>query len=124
VCGVFRLRKDISCQTKIEIKPIQINSRKMINTKKCYIKRKNSEWQEGRAHHERALELYVTTYVEPGIMPETALIYTEHVDGGLFSAHFSYVGHGVYQYIDEYENTVSIMMAEPAIVSHINRITD
>jgi hypothetical protein len=57
-------------------------------------------------------------------MPETALISTEHVDGGLFSAHFSYVGRNVYQYIDEYENTVSIMMAEPAIVAHINRITD
>jgi hypothetical protein len=99
----------------------------MINTKKCYIRRKNSHWQEGRAHHERALELYVTTYVvptEPGIMPPTEQISTEHVDGGLFVAHFSYVGRNVYQYIDESDNRVSIMMAEPAIVAHINRITD
>lgn len=99
----------------------------MINTKKCYIRRKNLHWQEGRAHHERALELYVTTYVvptEPGIMPPTERISTEHDDEGIFSAHFSYVGHGVYQYVDEYENIVSIMMAEPAIVAHINRITD
>lgn len=93
----------------------------------CYIRRMNSQWQNARAHHERALELYVMTYVvpaEPGIMPETALISTEHVDGGLFSAHFSYVGRSVYQYVDEYENTVSIMMAEPEIVAHINRIRD
>ncbi len=102
-------------------------SRKMRNTMQCYIRRKNSHWQDARAHHERALELYITTYVvptEPGIMPETALISTEHLDGGLFEAHFSYVGHGVYQYVDESQNTVSIMMAEPAIVAHINRITD
>jgi hypothetical protein len=101
--------------------------RKMRNTMQCYIRRKNSHWQDARAHHERALELYITTYVvptEPGIMPETALISTEHLDGGLFEAHFSYVGHGVYQYVDESQNTVSIMMAEPAIVAHINRITD
>jgi len=99
----------------------------MINTKKCYIRRNNSHWQEARAHHERALELYVITYVattEPGIMPPTEQISTEHVDGGLFVAHFSYVGHGVYQFIDESDNRVSIMMAEPSIVSHINRITD
>jgi hypothetical protein len=57
-------------------------------------------------------------------MPPTELISTEHVDGGFFAAHFSFVGHGVYQYVDESENRVSIMMAEPAIVSHINRITD
>ena len=99
----------------------------MINTKKCYIRRKNSQWQDARSHHQRALELYVTTYVartEPGIMPPTERISTEHDDDGLFVAHFSYVGHGVYQYVDEYENTVSIMMAEPDIVAHINRITD
>jgi hypothetical protein len=57
-------------------------------------------------------------------MPPTELISTEHDDGGIFAAHFSFVGHGVYQYVDESENRVSIMMAEPAIVSHINRITD
>lgn len=99
----------------------------MINTKQCYIRRKNSQWKDARSHHQRALELYVTTYVdrtEPGIMPPTELIRTEHDDEGLFEARFSFVGHGVYQYVDEYDNIVSIMMAEPAIVAHINRITD
>ena len=103
------------------------NSRKMTDTKQCYIRRKNSHWQDARSHHERALQLYVTTYVartEPGIMPPTERISTEHDDDGIFVAHFSYVGHGVYRYVDEYENTVSIMMAEPDIVAHINRITD
>ena len=99
----------------------------MTDTKQCYIRRKNSHWQDARAHHERALQLYLTTYVartEPGTMPPTELISTEHDDDGLFVARFSYVGHGVYQYVDEYDNTVSIMMAEPDIVAHINRITD
>ena len=109
----------------------------MMNTKKCYIKRKNSEWQEGRAHHERALKLYVTTYVdplglsaegaegeEPGIIPETALIYTDHEDGGIFMAHFSTVNEHFYQFVDEYDNIVCIMMAEPSFADHINRIID
>ena len=95
------------------------------------------QWHDARSHHERALQLYVTTYVdplassaegaegeEPGAIPETALIYTDHEDGGLFMAHFSRPNEHHYRYVDEYDNTVDIMMAEPAIVSHINRITD
>lgn len=118
---------DLNHTNKIELISCERNSSKMIDTRKCYIRRNNSHWQEGRTHHERALQLYLTTYVartEPGTMPPTELISTEHEDGGFFAAHFSFVGHGVYQYIDESENRVSIMMAEPAIVSHINRITD
>jgi hypothetical protein len=120
------------------------NSRKMMNTKKCYIKRKNSEWQEGRAHHEKALKLYLTTYVEPfgpsaeraenndpyplgeepGVMPPTVLIYTEHEDGGIFMAKFSRVNEHFYQFVDEYDNIVCIMMADLSFVDYINRITN
>jgi hypothetical protein len=99
----------------------------MINTKKCYIRRKNSHWQEARSHHQRALELYVTTYVVPlgpGMMPETALINTDHDDGGIFAAHFSRANDYFYQFVDEYGNIVCIMMAEPSFVNHINHITD
>jgi len=116
----------------------------MINTKKCYIKRKNSEWQEGRSHHERALKLYLKTYVEPfgpsaeraenndpyplgeepGVIPETAIIDTEHDDGGTFSAHFSRVNEHFYQFIDDYDNIVCIMMADLSFVDYINRITN
>ena len=95
------------------------------------------QWQDARSHHERALQLYVTTYVdplglsaegaegeEPGAIPETALIYTDHEDGGLFMAHFSRPNEYHYRYVDEYDNTVDIMMAELSFVSYINRITD
>ena len=60
----------------------------MTDTKQCYIRRKNSHWQDARAHHERALQLYLTTYVartEPGTMPPTELISTEHDDDGFIN---------------------------------------
>ena len=115
-----------------------------MNTKKCYIKRKNLEWQEGRAHHERALQLYVSMYVEPfgpsaervdnndpyplgeepGVMPPTVLIYTEHDDGGIFMAKFSRVNEHFYQFVDEYDNIVCIMMADLSFVDYINRISN
>lgn len=98
-----------------------------MSEKKCYIRRKNSQWEEGKSHHKIALNSYMTLYVdplEPGMMPAGAFICADHVDGGLFAAHFSYVGRSVYQFLDQYGNIVQIMMAEPAIVAHINRITD
>ena len=102
------------------------NDKKM-SEKKCYIRRKNSQWEEGRSHHKIALNSYKTLYVdplEPGMMPAGGFICADHEDGGLFAAHFSYVGRQVYQFLDQFGNIVQIMMAEPNIVAHINRITD
>jgi len=113
---------------KFEIKSFQKEIvTNMSETKKCYIRRKNSQWQEARSHHERALQLYVTTYVDslgPGTMPPTAIISTDHEDGGIFSAHFSRPNEYHYEFVDEYHNIVSIMMADLSFVDYINRITN
>jgi hypothetical protein len=93
----------------------------------CYIRRKNNPWTRGRRHHEIALHSYLFLHVtplEPGQIPTGAFICADHVDGGQFYAYFSYVGHHVYQFLDQYGNTVQIMMETPSRIAHVNRITD
>ena len=99
----------------------------MLETKKCYIRRAHSQWVEGKSHHRAALQLYMILYadrVQPGIKPAEATISTEHASGGQFVAQFSYVDESVYQFVDNYENIVQIMMEEPERVAYINRIME
>ncbi len=99
----------------------------MLDTRQCYIRRANSPWVEGKPHHHAALQMYMTSYVdnvEAGAIPEEAVISTAHIQGGQFVARFSYVEENMCQYVDEYENTVQIMMQDPARIAHINRISN
>ncbi len=99
----------------------------MIDSKACYIRRKDSPWVLGREHHEIALNSYITLYVsrlEPGQTPTGAYICADHEDGGKFIAYFSCVKDTVYQFLDQYGNTVQIMMEQPTRVAQINRIVD
>ena len=98
----------------------------MSETKKCYIRRKNLPWVQGKPHHQAALQIYMSSYmdnVEAGAKPEEALISTAHIQGGQFVARFNNVEGELFQYVDEYDNIVHIMMAEPNYVASINRIT-
>ena len=99
----------------------------MLDTRMCYIRRANSPWVEGKSHHRAALQMYMTYYVdnaEAGAIPEEAAIRVAHAQGGTFIATFSYVNESVCQYVDEYGNTVYIMMQDPALAAQINRIVD
>jgi hypothetical protein len=100
---------------------VKENASIMRDTKKCYIRRANLHWVEGKLHHQNALELYMNRMGEPG---EGIEIETPHVNGGMFKAKFSRINEHVYQYVDEYHNTVAIMMDEPEHVGFINRIRD
>jgi hypothetical protein len=93
----------------------------------CYIRRSGSPWVLGRKHHEIALNTYLILHVtplEPGQTPIGAFICADHEDGGQFYAYFTYVGNNVYQFLDQYKNTVQIVIETPARIAYINRITD
>ena len=99
----------------------------MRDTRQCYIRRANAPWVEGKSHHRAALQMYTTYYVdnvEAGAIPEEAAIRVAHEQGGIFIATFSYVQDALCQYVDEYDNTVHIMMAEPTLINHINHVTN
>ena len=97
----------------------------MSDTKKCYIRRANSRWEEGKLHHQLALQTYMSHYVDnapPGTRPQRAVIYIEREQGGQFIAHFSHINQSMCQFIDENANPVDIMMTEPERIAFINRI--
>lgn len=99
----------------------------MIDPTTCYIRRSGSPWIRGRTHHEIALNSYIALYVsrlEPGQTPAGGIICADHEDGGRFVAYFSCVQDSLYQFLDQYGNTVQIMMEKPERVAYINRITD
>ena len=96
----------------------------MSDTKQCYIRRDNSHWMAGKPHHKAALELYLNTEGEPGEDSQEKEIQTQHPSGGMFKATFSRITENLYKYVDEYQNTVKIMMAEPEQVAYINRLRD
>ena len=96
----------------------------MSDTKKCYIRRLNSRWEEGKSYHASALQTYLTNYVDvapPGARPQRAVICIEG-EQGQFIAHFTHINHGMCQFIDEHANPVDIMMSEPERIAFINRI--
>jgi hypothetical protein len=87
----------------------------------CYIRRAGQPWVQGKDHHSIALAHYRNMEGEPG---EKCRITVPHSLGGSFVAYFSKINEKVYQYIDEYNNEVSIMMCTPEWAGYINRITD
>lgn len=99
----------------------------MIDSKACYIRRDGSPWVSARRHHEIALNSYITLYVsnrEPGEAIRGGFIGADHEDGGQFYAYFSHVQDTLYQFLDQYGNTVQIMIEKPEFVAYINRIMD
>lgn len=93
----------------------------------CYIRRENNPWVQGKKHHEIALKSYLFLHVtplEPGQVPKGAFICADHEAGGQFYAYFTHVKNTVYQFLDQYGNTVQIVMETPSRIAHINRITD
>ena len=96
-------------------------------SKACYIRRDGSPWVRSKRHHEIALNTYMILHVsnlEPGQTPEGAFICADHEAGGQFYAYFTHVGDTVYQFLDQYGNTVKIVMETHARIAQINRITD
>ena len=94
---------------------------------RCYIRRENHPWVRSKRHHEIALNSYLSLHVtalEPGQVPVGAFISADHEAGGQFYAYFTHVSGTVYQFLDQYGNTVQIMMGQPERVAYINRITD
>jgi hypothetical protein len=97
----------------------------MSDTKKCYIRRLNLRWEEGKPHHQSALQTYITNYVQtapPGTRPQRAVICIDLEQGEEFIAYFCHINQMMCQYIDEHANPVDIMMAEPERIEFINRI--
>jgi len=87
----------------------------------CYIRRAGQPWVAGNDHHSAALARYRNMEGEPG---NKCRIAVPHTLGGSFVAYFSKINDDVFQYIDEYNNTVQIMMCTPEWAGHINRIID
>ena len=82
-----------------------------------YIRRNdNNGWVKGCSHHKNALMKFKNDESNP-------IISVSHEKGGLFKAYFKKNNDEVYQYIDEYGNTVDICFIEPAKVAFINRLT-
>jgi len=102
----------------------------MLDTKRCYIRRANAPWVEGKRHHHAALQSYMLyrsyglVNIQPGARDHGTVICVDHEQGGEFIAKFSQINESLYQYIDEYENRVDIMMEEPENIAFINRITN
>ena len=99
----------------------------MADTKRCYIRRTNSPWVEGKPHHYAALQSYMSycsENIQPGARRQRAVICTDHEQGGQFIANFSQINESLYQFIDEYGNAVDIMMEEPEKIAFINRISN
>ena len=93
----------------------------------CFIRRSGQPWTRARAHHRQALEAFLSSQEEqpsqegqPGHR-----ISVPHTDGGEFVAFFRRVNSVVYQYRDEYEQTVEIMMSSgSSYAAFINRVVD
>jgi hypothetical protein len=82
-----------------------------------YIRRNNNHgWVKGCSHHKNALMQFKNDELNP-------IISVPHEKGGLFKAYFKKNNDEVYQYIDEYGNTVEISLIEPDKVGFINRLT-
>lgn len=84
----------------------------------CYIRHQGSYWVPGKSHHREALEKF--------IRDRTSDVSVSHSDEGYFKASFShlssYNSKDLYQYVDEYDNKVEIMICEPGFAAYINRI--
>jgi hypothetical protein len=90
----------------------------------CYIRRQGQPWTRGRSHHYHALQAYLSHPNANNSPHESTHISIPHQDGGMFVAWFNKLNQTVYQYHDEYNQYVQIMMAVPSYTAYINRIVD
>ena len=96
----------------------------------CFIRRSGQSWSRGRQHHYNALISFINTPYNLND-PNPIFISVPHTDGGDFVAHFTRnnenSGNG-YQYlstyVDEYGQTVQIMLCNPGYAAFINRVID
>jgi hypothetical protein len=109
----------------------------------CYIRYYGGKWQLGRYYHGKALTMFMLMN-EDELQPiqknkrtdsyklqkhariEVAYdVSTATAAQETFVAYFSkYFDDNVYNYVDEYNRFVEIMMSTPEQVAHINRIMD
>lgn len=91
------------------------------NDNSCYIRRSGPVgWTTSRPHHREALLRFLG-------MPspnEPVRISVPHTDGGEFVASFRKRNSVVYQYTDEYGETVDIMLSTSSYAKYVNRIVD
>lgn len=91
----------------------------------CFIRRRGPQgWTRGRAHHQAALEAFMEDPSSQQIGANPVRICVPHLDGGEFVAWFHKVNASVYQYRDEYDQVVDIMMSSGPYAAYINRIVD
>lgn len=96
----------------------------------CFIRRHGQPWTRGSLHHRRALEAFLAS--QEGQPHQAAQegqegqpghrISVPHTNGGDFVAFFRRVNSAVYEYRDEYGQTVDIMMSSGSHAAYINRI--
>lgn len=101
---------------------IQINPN---NDYSFYIRRSGlNGWSPACSHHKTALLSFLEHPSSQTINAEAICISVPHIDGGVFVAWFQKKNKSIYQYRDEYDNIVDIMMACSSNASHINSIVN
>jgi hypothetical protein len=87
----------------------------------CHIRRPGPQgWVRGRPHHQDALQAFLASPQNNNPIR----IEVPHMDGGNFIAYFRRIDNELFQYTDEYNNRVDIMMCTPGRAGFINRIID
>ena len=99
----------------------------MSSERVCFIRRSDGRgWVRSRKHHYNALVSFLNNKISRVTVP--------HEDGGNFVGEFTcaqydehtekYTQNTLCSYIDEYGNSVDIMICEPSYAAYINRIVD
>ena len=92
-----------------------------MNMMMCHIRRPDRQgWVRGRAHHQTAFQAFLASPQNNNPIR----IEVPHMDGGNFVAYFRRINNELFQYTDEYNNYVDIMMCTPGHAGFINRIID
>lgn len=91
----------------------------------CFIRRRGPQgWTRGRAHHQAALEAFLELPSAQQIGAEPVRISVPHEEGGTFVAWFQKLNPAIYQYRDESNHLVDIMMSSSSYAAFINRMVD
>jgi hypothetical protein len=106
------------------------------NNMMCFIRRDGQPWSRGRQHHHDALISFMNSPYNLN-EPNPVFISVPHTDGGNFVAHFTLNNENsgnnennengyqyLSKYVDQYGQTVEIMLCNPAYAAYINRIVD
>lgn len=95
------------------------------NDYSCHIRRRGPQgWARGRAYHQAALVAFLEHPSAEQLNAEPVRISVPHLDGGEFVAWFRKLNASIYQYRDESNQLVDIMMTSSSHAAFINRIID